>query len=224
MLKAIIVEDDLMVIDINKHYLSKTPEIFVAGTFLNGLDALNYLKNNSVDLIILDLYMPDLSGLELLEKIRQNKYDTDVIMVTAANDAVTIDKALKLGIVDYLIKPFKYERFQSAVNKFLTKHKMISQKTSFSQSALDELINAQSIVQNDDQLSKGLQRETLNLIRNYMISYKSDFLTTEEISSAINLSKVTIRRYLNYLIDSKEVCSNVDYKTGGRPSMKYRYL
>ncbi|MDO5517465.1 MAG: response regulator [Clostridium sp.] len=226
MFKAIIVEDDLMVADINKHYLSKTPEINICRVFNNGLDALNYLKDSSVDLIILDVYMPTITGMELLEKIREYKYDTDVIMVTAANDSKNIDKALKLGILDYLIKPFKYDRFHSAVDKFLMKQKMINSNDNFTQSAIDKLITASkaSSAVNDDDLYKGLQKGTLNLIRNYMNDNKSRYLTSEEISSAINLSKVTVRRYMNYLIETKEICSEVDYKTGGRPSIRYKSL
>ena len=226
MLKAIIVEDDLMVTEINKNYVLKTKKIIVCATFTNGADALKYLECNNVDLVILDLYMPNLSGMKLLEMIRKNNYSTDVIMVTAANDIDNIDKALKLGILDYLIKPFKYERFQSAINKFLMKYEMISNKKKLNQSSIDELIssNSKTFKTNDDSLSKGLQKETLNLIRDYMTSNKFRYLTSEEISSAINLSKVTIRRYMNYLIENNEISSDVDYKTGGRPSIRYKTL
>lgn len=226
MLKAIIVEDDLMVTEINKNYILKTQKIIVCATFTNGTDALKYLESNSVNLIILDLYMPNLSGIKFLEIIRTNNYNIDVIMVTAANDIDSIDKALKLGILDYLIKPFKYERFQVAINKFIMKHEIISKQKKLNQSSIDELIHSNShfIKTNEDNLSKGLQKETLSLIREYMILNKFRYLTSEEISAEINLSKVTIRRYMNYLIDSKEISSDVDYKTGGRPSIRYKIL
>lgn len=226
MYKVIIVEDDLMVTEINKTYVSRNTQVKVIQTFANGQSALDYLSNHSVDLIILDLYMPVISGLELLDMIRQKKYDTDAIMVTAANDSLSIDKALKLGIVDYLVKPFKYDRFKIAIDKFINKRKLLENKSAFSQSSIDSLINSNSSfnLERDELLYKGLQKETLNLIRNYMISKNSMYLTSEEISNAINLSKVTIRRYMNYLIDSHEVISNVDYRTGGRPSIKYKFL
>lgn len=226
MIKVVIVEDDLMVAAINKQYIQKTPGLDVVATFHNGKDAWEFLKNTEVQLLILDLYMPNISGLELLQKIREAKYQIDVIMVTAANDVEILDTALHLGILDYLVKPFKYERFSKAIDKYLLKNKMIKSGINFKQEDVDELINLkqESYVKKQMELSKGLQDKTIYLIRGYMNERKNEFLTSEEISAHTGLSKVTVRRYMNYFIESNEVISEVDYKTGGRPSIKYKML
>ncbi len=224
MIKVVIVEDDLMVAAINKQYIQKTPGLDVVATFHNGKDAWDFLRNTEVQLLILDLYMPNISGLELLRKIREAEYQIDVIMVTAANDVESLETALHLGILDYLVKPFKYERFSKAIDKYLLKNKMMESGINFKQEDIDELINLrqESFVDKQMELSKGLQDKTIYLIRGYMNDRKNEFLTSEEISAHTGLSKVTVRRYMNYFIESNEVISDVDYKTGGRPSIKYK--
>ena len=104
MYKVIIVEDDPMVAMINNHYVEQDNRFDVVQVFRNGNDAFEYLSKSKVDLVILDVYMPVLDGLTLLKKIRTTGINTDVIMVTASNDKVTLDNVLKFGVIDYLVK------------------------------------------------------------------------------------------------------------------------
>lgn len=223
MIRTVIVEDDLMVAEINSQFVSKTPGIQVTATFHNGRDALNFLTKAPVDLVLLDLYMPGFSGLELLRELRRQKNDVDVIMITAANDAEHIQEALHLGIVDYLIKPFKYERFSEAVNKYVLKNKLMKSGLTFSQDDIDKLLKTRSVSEKSKELElqKGLQKKTLDLILACLKEHKGAYLSSEAIASYANLSQVTARRYLNYLVDSDTIKSRIDYSTGGRPCMEY---
>lgn len=223
MIRTVIVEDDLMVAEINNQFVSKSPGIQVTATFHNGSDALKFLMEAPVDLVLLDLYMPGYSGLELLRELRRQKNDVDVIMITAANDADHIKEALHLGIVDYLIKPFKYERFSEAVNKYVLKHKVMNSGLSFTQEDIDKLLKNQSVSEKSKELElqKGLQKKTLDLILACLKEHKGAYLSSEAIASYANLSQVTARRYLNYLVDSDAIKSRIDYSTGGRPCMEY---
>ncbi len=133
MIKTVIVEDDLMVASINSQFAKRNPNIQIVATFHNGKDALDYLKKSDADLVLLDLYMPDCTGLELLSELRSIGSEIDVIMITAANDAEHINEALQLGIVDYLIKPFQYERFAQALDKYLVRKKAIESGVLFTQ-------------------------------------------------------------------------------------------
>ena len=128
MIRAIIVEDDPMVAEINKRYLSEFQDIEVIEIFKNGRDALGYLSKNPVDLIILDITMPVLDGLELAKIIRENRINSDIIVVTAANDIEHLDEMLRYGVIDYLIKPFDRNRFNKAINKFLKKSNLFKAK------------------------------------------------------------------------------------------------
>lgn len=224
MIKTVIVEDDLMVASINSQFAKRNPNIQIIATFHNGKDALDYLKKSDADLVLLDLYMPDCTGLELLSELRSIGSEIDVIMITAANDAEHINEALQLGIVDYLIKPFQYERFAQALDKYLVRKKAIESGVSFTQEEIDRLVNAStpSASTKKTELQKGVQQKTLDKIRVCLSAHPGNYLPCEQIASETGLSRVTIRRYMNFLIEENEVTSMIDYSTGGRPSILYQ--
>ncbi len=224
MIKTVIVEDDLMVASINSQFAKQNPNIQIVATFHNGKDALDYLKKSDADLVLLDLYMPDCTGLELLSELRSIGSEIDVIMITAANDAEHINEALQLGIVDYLIKPFQYERFAQALDKYLVRKKAIESGVSFTQEEIDRLVNAStpSASTKKTELQKGVQQKTLDKIRVCLSAHPGNYLPCEQIASETGLSRVTIRRYMNFLIEENEVTSMIDYSTGGRPSILYQ--
>lgn len=224
MIKTVIVEDDLMVASINSQFAKRNPNIQIVATFHNGKDALDYLKKSDADLVLLDLYMPDCTGLELLSELRSIGSEIDVIMITAANDAEHINEALQLGIVDYLIKPFQYERFAQTLDKYLVRKKAIESGVSFTQEEIDRLVNAStpSASTKKTELQKGVQQKTLDKIRVCLSAHPGNYLPCEQIASETGLSRVTIRRYMNFLIEENEVTSMIDYSTGGRPSILYQ--
>lgn len=224
MIKTVIVEDDLMVASINSQFAKRNPNIQIVATFHNGKDALDYLKKSDADLVLLDLYMPDCTGLELLSELRSIGSEIDVIMITATNDAEHINEALQLGIVDYLIKPFQYERFAQALDKYLVRKKAIESGVSFTQEEIDQLVNAStpSASTKKAELQKGVQQKTLDKIRVCLSAHPGNYLPCEQIASETGLSRVTIRRYMNFLIEENEVTSMIDYSTGGRPSILYQ--
>ena len=138
--KVLIVEDDPMVAMINEQYVSKNPQFEVVTSCRNGKEVFEYLKNNKVDLIVLDVYMPYMTGVGILKKIRENNFPSEVIMVTAANDSNTIEETMHLGVIDYLIKPFAFERFQVALEKFVAHHTTLSKNNVLDQSGIDNMI------------------------------------------------------------------------------------
>lgn len=225
MYRVIIVEDDPMVASINKQYVELNRNLSVVAHFTTGAEALTYLSTNPVDLIILDLYMPIMNGMEVLEEIRRQKLDVDVIMVTAASDTNQIKRLLSLGVLDYLVKPFEYVRFNHALAVFMQHKELLCNKDSLDQTQIDSLLNCtESETVSSDLLSKGLQQKTLSLILNYMKEQKRQPLTSEQIAENVHLSRVTVRRYMNYLLETQEIKSDIDYTTGGRPSIIYQYM
>ena len=224
MLKTVIVEDDRMVAAINAQFAEKTPGVQVVATFHNGRDALAFLEQTSVDLLLLDLYMPEMSGVELLTELRRKGCNADAIFITAANDAPHIQDALRLGAVDYLIKPFRYVRLEEGLDNVVVRRKVIESGLEFTQADIDEMIRARrpNPESRTAELEKGIQRQTLDHIRTDLRKNAGTYRTAEQIASDTGLSKVTVRRYLNYLIGMNEAESQVDYSTGGRPRVEYR--
>lgn len=223
MYKVIIVEDDPMVASINQQYLERNSNLEIAGQFRNGQEALEYLKENEVDLAIVDYYMPVMDGLEFLRKCHERNTKTDVIIVTAANTAQDISEFLQLGIVDYLVKPFTYERFQKAIDKYLYRKSLVKQEKTLNQAEIDKLLSQNQEIRPSEKivLEKGLQEQTLERIRTYLDEHKGILMSSNEIAREVNLSRITVRRYMNYLVENREIISQIDYSTGGRPSIKY---
>ena len=118
-LRVLIVEDDPMVADINRKFTEAVTGFVVAGTARNGQEALLLLEKEKPDLLILDVYMPEVDGVSVLSLLRKSDIPVDVIMVTAAGDTETIARIMRQGVIDYIVKPFKFERYRAALESYL---------------------------------------------------------------------------------------------------------
>jgi len=218
-LRILIVEDDPMVAHIHKHYLNELKNFEIIKVIDNGLEAFEFIKENedSIDLVILDVHMPKLSGLEVLKLLREEGSTISVIPITAINDNKTISEFLNLGVIDYLVKPFSQERFNQAVYRCELKYKMFTNTSKLSQKDIDQMFNTN----NESNLPKGLQENTLNYILASLNSYSGQLIDVEEISHITNLSKVSLRKYLDFLTESNTIEKRIDYGTVGRPKYKY---
>ena len=222
MYKVLIVEDDPMVAMINEQYIKRNKNFEIVGKCNNGLSALDFLENNTVDLLILDVFMPKMDGFETLRQIRNKQITVDAIMVTAANERESLEEALHLGIVDYLVKPFTFDRFQMALEKYIAQNNALKDIETLNQKNIDHIIdNARK--KSDDLYPKGIQEKTLELIMEYLKANKNIWFTGDEIAEKVNLTGVTVRRYMNYLAESGRVVSEINYETGGRPRMQYKF-
>ena len=161
MYTTVIIEDDPMITRLNRRYIEQDSRFAVVQTFSAAHPALFWLQRNPIDLIILDVYMPQMSGTELLLQLRAEGVDADVIMVTSANDAKTVNDAARLGAVDYLVKPFAYERFRQALDVFCRRRESV-QRDSFSQEALDHTLFQAAMPTQPVTPPKGLQSQTLS--------------------------------------------------------------
>ncbi len=219
--KVLIVDDDPMVAMINGQYVQKNKMFQTAGTCRNGQEALAFLEENEIDLVILDVYMPIMDGVETLKQIRGKKINTEVIMVTAANDTDTLENTMHLGVIDYLIKPFAYERFQIALEKFIAKTSALKGTGVLDQNLVDSIISIPRRSQNQKDYPKGIQKKTLQLIIDFLKD-KETWIDGDSIAENTGLSNVTVRRYMNYLVQSGNIQESINYETGGRPRMLYK--
>ncbi len=222
MIRIIVVEDDPLVAQLNATYLSRIDGFQVTGVFTNGLDALASLRENPVELAIIDVYMPVCTGVELLRRMRSEQIPTAVVMVTAATEMPVLEEALLLGIEDYIIKPFSYDRLRDSVLRFRDKTSLVRRADKASQDMVDRLLGNLPPKQPGRDLPKGLNAKTLESIREVLFLESEGDHTCESISAASGLSRVTVRHYLNYLIETGFLTSAIDYETGGRPRVLYR--
>lgn len=221
MYRVLIIEDDPMVAMINEQYIKRNKNFVITGKCSDGASALAFLKENEVDLLILDVYMPQMDGFETLRTIRNRQIPVDAIMVTAANDKDALEEALHLGVVDYLVKPFTFDRFQIALEKYIAQTSALKGIDRLNQTSIDHIID-NTRKKTEGLYPKGIQAKTLELIIQYLKENKHIWFTGDKIAEKTGLTGVTVRRYLNYLAESGKVSSEMNYETGGRPCMRYR--
>ncbi|ARI76785.1 response regulator [Halobacillus mangrovi] len=225
MIKTLVVEDDPMVAELNKQYLEKIEGFQLTNAVSSAEDAIEFLEQNRVDLLLLDVYMPGINGIDLLRQIRQQNKDIDVILITAASQIDQIQNSLRLGIIDYLIKPFEYERFCEALNQYKNSRSTFLQKDKISQQELDILLQRTKEPpishKSTKVLPKGLTRNTLKTIQQSILSYAPAHFSTSEIAESTNVSRVSVRKYLKFLKEINYLEEHLVYGVG-RPIYQYR--
>ncbi|UAL51813.1 MULTISPECIES: response regulator [Metabacillus] len=222
MIKVAIAEDDFRIADIHEKFLETFNEIVVVGKSLNGEQTLQLLKMKEPDLLLLDVYLPDMLGSELLPLIREKFPKVSIIMITAATDKVFLEKALSYGVENYLIKPVSRERFDDIIQKFIKKHSLLSSNQQVNQKYID-LLFSKGKNENSGKgkgLPKGIDEITLGKV-NAVLQAKREGLSAEEVAKEIGASRITARRYLEYLSSVNQLKAEVVYGIVGRPERKY---
>ncbi|WP_249872686.1 response regulator [Oceanobacillus saliphilus] len=224
MINVLIVEDDPMVSQVNRMYLNEIDGFNLQGAASSVKEAMKFIKDMDVDLILLDIYMPEGDGFTLLTYIRQKQIDIDVIVISAASDTKSIHRALQNGATDYIIKPFQFDRFKNALVTFRERKKVVSQRESLSQEQLDQLLLDLRETTSESVLPKGLTKNTLEQIINYIGSLDTDGFSTEVLADGVGISRISIRKYLAFLEKIDVLTTYISYGNIGRPLTMYKYV
>ncbi len=218
-INVVVVEDDPMVAEINKEFVESIPEFKIAGQASNGLDGLKLIEILKPDLIIVDIFMPEMNGLEFIKTIRNRGIKVDAIVISASDQPLHIQECMRLGIVDYLIKPFKKERLDYSLTNYIKTRYNIDKLKKVTQNDIDNIISKKT-KQYSNRLPKGLTQITLNKIE-YCLNNNKHLHSAEEIAIEVGVSRVTTHRYLEYLHSIGKVSIDVVYGDVGRPVKKY---
>lgn len=225
MIKVLIVEDDPMVALINRRYLEMIGNVEVIGPVVSKEEVLKVLQKEEIQLIIMDVFLPKENGLDILKEIREEGILTDVIMVTAANGIDELKKAFSFGIVDYLVKPFEFDRFKEGIEKFRRKRDMFRGAKKVNQEMLDNLLSLKGgdiITESEEDLPKGLNNRTLKRIIDFLEENKEQTWTLRELAREIKISNVTIKKYMDYFEMKEIVYVQATSGNVGRPELKYK--
>ena len=210
-MRILIIEDDPMVAMIHKEYF-KRKELSNDLNHVSTLEeAKSFLEKSDADLIVLDNYLTDGQGVEYLPELK----GYPIIMITAANDIQTVEAALTNGVVDYLVKPFTYERFSQAIDKVQDYVSLLS-KEKINQDLIDDYLNSGRVEEEEDSLPKGLSRITLKKVLENIKEQERGF-TTQQVADDLDISRITIRKYLNHLVNINVLSEDAEYYTSGRP-------
>lgn len=227
--KVVLIEDDPMVREVNRQFIEQVDGFVVVGQASNGLEGIQQIHILQPDLVFMDIFMPEQDGIKTLENLRAENIKVDVITVTAANDMETIERILHLGVFDYIMKPFSFERVKNTLTNYRDyKMKMIS-KSDFTQNDLDELRRLNRTTLQDEQvenieffkeLPKGFNRNTLNKVLDY-VNQQTEGASAEDVANYVGIARVTARRYLDFLEKQKLIALDIQYGSIGRPINRY---
>lgn len=217
---VVIVEDDPMVVEVNRGFVNAVPGFKVTGVARSGRGAVEMIRDKAPDLVLLDIYLPDMDGVATLQEIRRLGLPTDVIMVTAAQDADTIQNVFRYGAIDYIVKPFKFSRLKSALNCYLAVHNRFKRQAQMNQAEIDSLALSRG-QQMEEGVPKGLNEITLKQVYLYLLK-EVKALSAEEVAEGVGLARVTARRYLDFLEKSGKVVLELQYGSVGRPVNRYK--
>lgn len=220
MWKVLVIEDDPMLADIHNKYIQSQKDFTCVGVIHDASQGVETILSQKPDLILLDVYMPQMNGLDFLVQLRENQLDVDVILITAAKGTEQVEAAYRLGVIDYLVKPFEFSRLDKALNSFKVKKSKLSMGKTVNQSDLDALFRS-STTASEIILPKGLHERTLERVRK-AISQQSTSFSIDDIVSAMDISKVTLRRYLEHLEKTGFIEIEMLYGSRGRPSYVYK--
>jgi response regulator of citrate/malate metabolism len=226
-INVIIVEDDEDAANIYKQFTNQINHFNVVATASSASQALQLLEVVQPQLILLDVYLPDMNGIELLREIRKKHRGIDVIMITAANDTETVSEAIRGGAFGYLIKPIIIDKLISTLKHYDLVTGQLYRNQSVNQDKIDDLFRSNnkqqsSVVRTNKSIyPKGIDKHTLKLVRSKIKDIEGG-LSADELGQLVGISYSTMRRYLEYLVSLEEMEVEILYGSVGRPERKYK--
>jgi response regulator of citrate/malate metabolism len=217
---VLVVDDDFMVADIHRRFVDRIAGFQAIGVARTGAEALELAAEANPDLILLDVYLPDMTGLEVLQRLRSGGDRVGVIMITAARELDTVARALDGGAADYLIKPFEFEQLQVKLDAFAAREDALSAATGADQSLIDTLFRGNPTGQSAAAaLPKGLGVDTGRLVLDAVRAEGE--VSAAECAERVGISRVSARRYLEHYLGTGELTLRLQYGAG-RPERRYR--
>lgn len=231
-IRVLVVEDEAIAAAAHAAYVGRLPGFELAGTAPDGQSALRLLSEfaaagNPAELVLLDMNLPDLHGLDIARRMRSAGILADIIAITAVRELAIVRSAVAIGVVQYLIKPFTFATFADKLASYQQFRQQLagpqggSGKAGASQTDVDQAF-ASLRAPSELPLPKGLSVSTLASVQEFMKLQKGAVSATE-VMDALGMSRVTARRYLEYLADAGTVSRTARYGTPGRPENEYRW-
>ncbi|MBF4461460.1 MULTISPECIES: response regulator [unclassified Rathayibacter] len=219
MIRVLVVEDEPLTADAHADYVRRVDGFDVAAVAGSGAEAIRALRSDSeIALILLDMNLPDMDGLDLCRAVRTAGLEVDVIAITAVRDAAVVRASVSAGIVQYLIKPFVFSVFAAKLTSYRAYHERMQGAEVASQREVDGAFAALR-TSNAPGLAKGLSSETLDAVTALLGPVG---LSAGELASRLDISRVTARRYLEHLADTGIADRAPRYGSPGRPELEYR--
>ena len=219
MISVVVIDDDFRVAKIHCSFVSRVDGYEVAGVAHSGADALTLVTQVEPDLMLLDLYLPDIFGLDLLNQMRVAGLRCDVIVISAGNESETVQQAVQLGVSNYLLKPFTFADLKQRLDDYKQNRASVHPHRLGDQSEIDRLFGRSGTAQLE-QPPKGLSPETASLILSE-VAHCTGGISALECAAKVGISRVSARRYLEYYTSNGLMSVTLRYGNAGRPERRY---
>lgn len=219
MIKILIVEDDPAIAEIHHRFVQRLAGFEVLGVALTLFDAREQIDILRPDLVLLDVWLPDGEGFSLLRELRQAGAGLDVILLTAAREASALQEAMRLGVVDFILKPVVFERLRDTLGNYAESRAALAALADIDQQAVDTLLGTPLQQVAAAGLPKGIDALTLQRV---LAALSGVGACAEEIGNRVGVSRTTARRYLEFLVGQQLASPELEYGTVGRPERRYR--
>jgi response regulator of citrate/malate metabolism len=222
-IRVLVVDDEPLIAEAHRAYTEKVPGFAVVGVAHTARDAMAALRAGPVDLVLLDLNLPDKHGLEIARALRTAGSGTDVLAVTSARDIAMVRAAVALGVTHYLLKPFTFAAFRDKLDRYAQyRSQLLDAGEVAAQHEIDRVFATLRGAQQGS-LPKGLDARTLDLVLGALRAVPGPAgLSAAEVAARIGASRVTARRYLEHLAEAGRVIRSPRYGGPGRPEVEYR--
>jgi response regulator of citrate/malate metabolism len=223
MIDVLVVDDEPLLAKAHQAYVRRIPGFAVTGVAHRGVEALRLVASLPVDLVLLDFYLPDMTGLDVCRALRGRGTATDVIAVTSARDLAVVRTAIAFGVVQYLLKPFGFDTFRDRLVRYAEYHRQMSSGDGAALGQRD--VDRAFAALREPGLTegpKGLTAVTLDAIVRTLRETNGE-LSAADVATTVGVSRVTARRYLEHLATQHLATRNQRYGTTGRPEYLYRW-
>ncbi|MEU8028560.1 response regulator [Streptomyces sp. NPDC049099] len=228
MIDVLVVDDDFRVAEINAKYVGKVPGFRVAARAHSAAQALAAVERGGIDLVLLDHYLPDRTGLDLVHRMREQGHGTDVIMITAASDVTTVQQAMRLGALHYLVKPFTFAALRARLDSYAALRRTVDRvggRGLTGQEQVDRIFGAlrAAPAPSAPGLPSGHSEPTTDLICG-VLHRAGQPLSAHEVAARTGLSRSTAQRYLRHLEQAGRLRLSLKYGDTGRPEHRYAWV
>lgn len=227
-LRVLVVEDDSIAAKAHAVYVTRVPQFVVAGVTGSGADAVSHVARAGVDLVLLDMNLPDVHGLDVVRALRAKGLATDVIAVTSARDLAVVQKAVSIGVVQYVLKPFTFAMLKERLEQYAAYRRELTLAGSASgQDEVDRLLataRLPAMTARTAAPAKGLTAQTLDQVVACLSVPGAGARSAAEVADAVGVSRVSARRYLEHLATNRLVAKGLRHRGSGRPEVEYRWL
>jgi response regulator of citrate/malate metabolism len=224
-IQVLVVDDDFMVARLHSSVVARQPGFEVVGAARTGADALTAVRSLRPDLVLLDIYLPDMSGLEVLRRFRESSadYPVDVIVISAARDLETLRTAQHGGVFQYLVKPFEIDSLRVRLEEYAAYRAELHELTEIDQAEVDRVFRS-SGSRAAVAAPKGISPETTDLVVRALGDAPEDGMSASDCAAVTGLSRSSTRRYLEHLVTIGRAEMRPRYGVAGRPERRYRLL